>query len=100
MNGPLAVLANGLPGAGKTSLARTLSCHLGLPLISKDVIKVVIKEAHADVLGTERANSPLRRWNAALDTARPVDAEAVVAWIQAAKHGHPGDAPNASAHRV
>lgn len=193
MTGPLAVLVNGLPGAGKTTLARGLSRRLGLPLFSKDVIK----EAHADVLGTERADSPQRRWNAALgaaasetmwalladapagailescwptdfrdfvirglnrantpgaveiwcdvpletarhrfearhprrpihgdlltdddwqrwhrtalplqigptlhvDTTRPVDAEAIITWIEAAKRGHPGSGPNDSAHR-
>ena len=60
------VLVNGLPGAGKTTLARTLSQHLRLPLFSKDTIK----EAHADVLGTEPPSGwPQRRWNAALGAA-------------------------------
>jgi glucokinase len=41
------ILVNGVPGAGKTTLARALSRRLRLPLFSKDVIK----EAHADVFG-------------------------------------------------
>jgi predicted kinase len=62
---PLAVLVNGLPGSGKTTLARTVARHLGLPLFSKDVIK----ETHADVLGTEQAGWPQRRWSAAIGAA-------------------------------
>ncbi|MFB4316819.1 zeta toxin family protein [Actinomadura sp. 21ATH] len=45
MTTPVAILVNGLPGAGKTTLARTLSRHLELPMFSKDIIK----EAHAAV---------------------------------------------------
>ena len=63
--GALVVLVNGLPGSGKTTLARAVARHLGLPLISKDVIK----ETHADVLGTELAGWPQRRWNAAIGAA-------------------------------
>jgi predicted kinase len=61
-----AILVNGLPGAGKTTLARALSRTLGLPLFSKDTIK----EAHADVLGTEsRAGVAQREWNRMLGAA-------------------------------
>lgn len=64
-NGPLAVLVNGLPAAGKTTLARALSRQLGLPLLSKDVIK----EVHAGLLGTEPPGWQQRRWNATLGAA-------------------------------
>ena len=62
---PVAILVNGLPASGKTTLARALARDLGLPLFSKDVIK----EAHADVLGTQRDGWPQRRWNTAIGAA-------------------------------
>lgn len=62
----LVVLVNGLPAAGKTTLARTLSGLLGLPLISKDVIT----ETHADVLGSgPPPGRSQREWNRALGAA-------------------------------
>ncbi len=42
------VVVAGLPGSGKTTLARALAVELDLPLISKDTIK----EALFDALGT------------------------------------------------
>lgn len=59
------VLVNGLPAAGKSSLAPLLARELGLPVFSKDVIK----ETHADVLGAEHPDRPQRAWNSALGTA-------------------------------
>lgn len=65
-SGALAILVNGLPGAGKTTLGRALSRRTLLPLLSKDVIK----EAHADIFGAEPLNGwAQRRWNAAFGAA-------------------------------
>lgn len=56
------VLVNGLPGSGKTTLARSLSRRLALPLISKDVIK----EAYSDVFGiATRQGTDRSDWEAA-----------------------------------
>lgn len=62
----LVVLVNGLPAAGKSTLAAELAEALGLPLLSKDVIT----ETHADVLGADPpAGLTQRDWNRTLGTA-------------------------------
>lgn len=47
----IALLINGLPGSGKTAVARLLARELRLPLFSKDMIK----ETHAEVMGPSAA---------------------------------------------
>ncbi|MFJ5231307.1 AAA family ATPase [Kitasatospora sp. NPDC088391] len=64
--GRVVVLVNGMPAAGKTTLARALGRRLGLPLFSKDAIK----EAHAGVLGAQPPDGrPQREWNRQLGAA-------------------------------
>ncbi|WP_432742661.1 hypothetical protein H7827_03730 [Streptomyces sp. JH002] len=41
------VLVNGLPGAGKTILAREPAGYLGLPLFSKDTVKETLADSLA-----------------------------------------------------
>lgn len=62
----MVVLVNGLPAAGKSTLAPPLASALELPLLSKDVIK----ETHADVLGSKPPPGRTQReWNRQLGTA-------------------------------
>ncbi|SPL94588.1 glucokinase family protein [[Actinomadura] parvosata subsp. kistnae] len=60
----LVVLVNGLPGSGKTTVARALGHALGWPVISKDAIK----ETLADVLERPQDLSP-REWSSRLGMA-------------------------------
>ena len=62
----MVVLVNGVPATGKSPLAPELSAALGLPLLSKDLIK----ETHADALGADPPPGLTQRdWNRRLGTA-------------------------------
>lgn len=86
-SGPIAVLVNGLPGAGKTTLGRALSRRTLLPLLSKDVIK----EAHADIFGAGPSNGwPQRRWNSTFGAAASDTMWALLADAPATDRTRPG----------
>jgi predicted kinase len=54
---PLLVIVSGAPGAGKTTLGRTISAHVGLPFLAKDELKEAIGDelgAPSDVPASQR----------------------------------------------
>lgn len=57
----LVVVVTGLPGSGKSTVARQLATLLGLPLISKDVIKEALWDALGEVEPAEHRGDAWRR---------------------------------------
>ncbi|AUG76336.1 hypothetical protein CFP65_1438 [Kitasatospora sp. MMS16-BH015] len=89
-------MVNGLPGAGKTTLATALARELGLPLLSKDAVK----ETLADALGPGPGGAGWDRpWSTALGRAAgetlwtllggaPAGAVLETPWLGAEVRGH------------
>lgn len=72
-----AVLVNGLPGAGKTTLAANLHDTLGMPVIAKDAIKEALAEAVDVKLPTQRLGALASdvMWSIVHELAEPVIVE-------------------------
>jgi predicted kinase len=92
---PLALLVNGLPAAGKSTLAGALSRRLRLPLFSKDAIK----ETHADILGAHPPDAPAltkSEWTQSARTQSAWDQSALThsAWTQRTWNTALGSAAN------
>lgn len=63
--GPLAIIVTGLPGTGKTSVARWIASTHGLPLACKDEFKELL----FDTLGWRTASEDARAWSRRLGRA-------------------------------
>lgn len=54
------IIVSGLPATGKTTLSQGMANHLGLPLVSKDIIKEILFDGvgHSDREWGEKLNTP------------------------------------------
>lgn len=92
---PTLILFAGMPGSGKTTLARMVAQHLGLPIFSKDRVQRVLRDHHLAAENTgdgyyiilDMADEQLSLGvSVVLDATFPLDHFRMVASETAARH--------------